>query len=87
MAVSSQPTYPNCAVEKGTYRGRSNRFLHVWFLGLAVTASSVGVCDGEEYRGVGDGNWGGGWGFLVVGDRVLFFFLPGATHLTMVLVQ
>jgi hypothetical protein len=48
MSVSSQPTYPNYAVEKVAYRGRSNRFLHAWFLGLVVTASSVGMCNGEE---------------------------------------
>jgi hypothetical protein len=48
MSVSSQPTYPNYAVEKVTC-GRTNRILHVWFLGLlVVTALSVAMCNGEE---------------------------------------
>jgi hypothetical protein len=47
MAVSSQPTDPNYAVEdKCTYR-RSNWFLLMRFLVL-TTALSVGVCNGEE---------------------------------------
>ena len=46
MAVSSLPTDPNYAVEKGSYR-RSNWFLLMRSL-LLTTALSVGLCNGEE---------------------------------------
>jgi hypothetical protein len=46
MDVSSQPTGPSYAVEKGGYR-RSNCFLLMRFLVL-TTALSAGVCNGEE---------------------------------------
>jgi hypothetical protein len=53
MSASSQPIRtkqypPNYAVEKVTYRGRSDRFLHVWLLWLVVTALSVAMCNGME---------------------------------------